>query len=226
MENLFGGVLKKEIIASQGIVVVRPDSGNPVEMVIATAKMLKAKSGAVWNSKGFDVLNNTRIIYGDGINERSIRGILMELKGYGFSADNIAFGMGGALLQQVNRDTQMMAMKTSAILMPDGWRDVYKAPSERSWQGQQKWLAERLPQSGNRRDQNLAHRRSRHRVGRPHARGVAQRRIAGEGFFGGDSGAGGAALLTMRCAFILWYKPQRLKEVKHGNPSCHQKVGK
>jgi nicotinamide phosphoribosyltransferase len=128
VENLFGGVLKEEIIASQGVVVVRPDSGNPVEMVIATAKMLKAKFGVVQNSKGFDVLNNTRIIYGDGINERSIRGILMELKGYGFAADNIAFGMGGALLQQVNRDTQKMAMKTSAILMPDGWRDVYKAP--------------------------------------------------------------------------------------------------
>jgi nicotinamide phosphoribosyltransferase len=128
VENLFGGILKDEIIASQGIVVVRPDSGNPVEMALATAKMLKAKFGAVQNSMGFDVLNNTRIIYGDGINERSIRGILMELKGYGFAADNIAFGMGGALLQQVNRDTQKMAMKTSAILMPDGWRDVYKAP--------------------------------------------------------------------------------------------------
>ncbi len=128
VERLFGGALREDIIASQGIVVVRPDSGNPVEMSIATAKMLKAKFSAVRNSKGFDVLNNTRIIYGDGINERSIRGILMELKGYGFAADNIAFGMGGALLQQVNRDTQKMAMKTSAILMPEGWRDVYKAP--------------------------------------------------------------------------------------------------
>lgn len=128
VENLFGGILKDEIIASQGIVVVRPDSGNPVEMALATAKMLKAKFGAVQNSMGFDVLNNTRIIYGDGINEGSIRGILMELKIHGFAADNIAFGMGGTLLQQVNRDTQKMAMKTSAILMPDGWRDVYKAP--------------------------------------------------------------------------------------------------
>ena len=32
------------------------------------------------------------------------------------------------LLQQVNRDTQRMAMKTSAILLPDGWHEVYKAP--------------------------------------------------------------------------------------------------
>ena len=128
VERLFGGALKEEVIASQGLIVVRPDSGNPVEMAIATAKMLKAKFGAVRNGKGFDVLNHTRIIYGDGINERSIRGILIELKGYGFSADNIAFGMGGALLQQVNRDTQKMAMKTSAILMQDGWRDMFKDP--------------------------------------------------------------------------------------------------
>ena len=77
VENLFGSVLKEEIVASQGIVVVRPDSGNPVEMAIATAKMLKAKFGVVQNSKGFDVLNNTRIIYGDGTNERTIRGVLM-----------------------------------------------------------------------------------------------------------------------------------------------------
>ena len=128
VENLFGGILKEEIIASQGMVIVRPDSGNPVEMARATAKMLQKSFGSVQNRKGFAVLNHTRIIYGDGINETSIRGILMDLRAHGFSADNIAFGMGGALLQQVNRDTQKMAMKTSAILMPDGWRDVYKAP--------------------------------------------------------------------------------------------------
>ena len=128
VENLFGGVLKDEIIASQGMVVIRPDSGNPVEMALDTVKMLQQRFGSTRNRKGFEVLNNTRVIYGDGINEGSIRGILMELKVHGFSADNMAFGMGGALLQQVNRDTQKMAMKTSAILMPDGWRDVYKAP--------------------------------------------------------------------------------------------------
>ncbi|MHB1665923.1 nicotinate phosphoribosyltransferase [Thiomonas sp.] len=128
VDNLFGGALKEEIVAANGMVVIRPDSGDPVEMALATAKRLAEKFGASRNAKGCLVLNRTRIIYGDGIHEASIRSILREFKNHGFSADNIAFGMGGALLQQVNRDTQRMAMKTSAVLLPDGWRDVYKAP--------------------------------------------------------------------------------------------------
>ncbi len=91
--------------------------------------MLDNAFGHVVNGKGYRVLNHVRVIYGDGINRRSIRDILANLKINGYAADNIAFGMGGALLQQVNRDTQRMAMKTSAILLPDGWHEVYKAPA-------------------------------------------------------------------------------------------------
>ncbi|HHB95407.1 MAG TPA: nicotinate phosphoribosyltransferase, partial [Campylobacterales bacterium] len=46
----------------------------------------------------------------------------------GFSADNIAFGMGGGLLQQPNRDDFRFAMKASAICVDGEWRDVYKDP--------------------------------------------------------------------------------------------------
>ena len=46
----------------------------------------------------------------------------------GWSADNIAFGMGGALLQIVDRDTQQFAMKCSAALINGEWRDVVKDP--------------------------------------------------------------------------------------------------
>ena len=48
----------------------------------------------------------------------------------GWSADNVAFGMGGALLQQVNRDTERFAMKASAISFDSGytWKDVSKKP--------------------------------------------------------------------------------------------------
>ena len=47
----------------------------------------------------------------------------------GWSADNIAFGMGGALLQQVDRDTQKFAMKCSAVEIGSGnWVDVQKDP--------------------------------------------------------------------------------------------------
>jgi nicotinamide phosphoribosyltransferase len=100
--------------------------------------------GFTVNDKGYRVLNNVRIIWGDGINEVTISSILrvvVDIMGY--SADNIGFGMGGALLQIVNRDTQRFAMKCSAIAvrvdMPDltnenetqttlEWRDVYKDP--------------------------------------------------------------------------------------------------
>ena len=58
-----------------------------------------------------------------------IKDILCILMARGFSADNIAFGMGGGLLQKVDRDTLEFAMKASAIRMEDGeWLDVYKDP--------------------------------------------------------------------------------------------------
>lgn len=128
VDNLFGGVLRESIQQSQGILVVRPDSGNPVEVSVNVTKKLHERFGSTVNGLGYKVLNNVRVIYGDGINENTIRGILMELKAHGFSADNIAFGMGGALLQQVNRDTQKMAMKASAVLRGGEWRDVFKDP--------------------------------------------------------------------------------------------------
>lgn len=57
-----------------------------------------------------------------------MRDILATLKLNGYSADNIAFGMGGGLLQQVNRDTLKFAMKCSAIRVNGEWRDVWKNP--------------------------------------------------------------------------------------------------
>jgi nicotinamide phosphoribosyltransferase len=50
------------------------------------------------------------------------------LKLAGFSADNVAFGMGGALHQKLDRDSLSFAMKASAILIDGKWLDVYKDP--------------------------------------------------------------------------------------------------
>ncbi len=69
-----------------------------------------------------------RVIQGDGINYESIKEILDVCMKAGFSADNIAFGMGGGLLQQVNRDTQKFAMKASAVCINGEWIDVFKDP--------------------------------------------------------------------------------------------------
>lgn len=127
-ENIWGKELKAEVIAGGGLLVIRPDSGHPATVVLKVVQLLDKQFGSVVNDKGYKVLNHVRVIQGDGINETSIREILDFLISNGYSADNIAFGMGGALLQQVNRDTQKFAMKCSAIDINGEWYDVYKDP--------------------------------------------------------------------------------------------------
>ncbi len=128
VEKIWGEQLKQEVIDSGATVVIRPDSGEPVEVVSKVAALLAEKFGFEINSKGFKVLKNVRIIQGDGVNQDSIKEILQRLKNEGFSASNIAFGIGGSLLQKVNRDTLKFAYKCSAIVVDGKLRDVYKQP--------------------------------------------------------------------------------------------------
>lgn len=158
VDNLWGGSLRQEVIDSGAVVVVRPDSGDPVVTPVNVVHRLTAKYGTTTNGKGFKVLNNVRVIQGDGINEGSIQEILIGLRAHGYSADNIAFGMGGALLQGINRDTQRFTMKCSAIRINGVWQDVYKDPigdaGKRSKRG---WLAlTRDPHTGEYRTINKA----------------------------------------------------------------------
>ena len=128
VENLWGTELAGEVVASGATLVIRPDSGDPVEVNHRLVKLLAEKFGYVLNSKGFKVLNNVRLIQGDGVNEQTIRAILQDFESNGYSSDNIGFGMGGALLQIVNRDTQKFAMKCSAACINGEWVDVQKDP--------------------------------------------------------------------------------------------------
>jgi nicotinamide phosphoribosyltransferase len=127
-ENLWGGELRQQVIDSGATVVIRPDSGDPVEVNRKLIEILGSKFGYTKNDKGFKVLNNVRLIQGDGINELTVRSILGAFMAMGWSADNIAFGMGGALLQIVDRDTQRFAMKASSACINGEWRDVVKDP--------------------------------------------------------------------------------------------------
>jgi nicotinamide phosphoribosyltransferase len=139
--KLWGEELRQKVIDSGATVVIRPDSGDPEVVCRKLVHILGEKFGYTTNAKGFKVLNNVRLIQGDGVNEHTIRCILGSFQVYGWSADNIAFGMGGALLQQLDRDTQKFAMKCSAmsrtIRFEDGdlgsefkteWFDVQKDP--------------------------------------------------------------------------------------------------
>jgi nicotinamide phosphoribosyltransferase len=127
-EKLWGDLLKQEVIDSGAIVVIRPDSGHPPTVVLKTAEILASKFGHTVNSKGYKVINNVRIIQGDGVNEHSIKEILDNLMGAGFSATNVGFGMGGQLLQGLNRDTLKFAMKCSDVIVNGNHRDVFKDP--------------------------------------------------------------------------------------------------
>ena len=128
VENLWGGELREEVINSGATLVVRPDSGDPVEVVTKVVKLLDSKFGSTVNGKGYKLLNHVRVIQGDGINIDSVTAILESLKSNGYCADNVAFGMGGALLQAPQRDDQKFAMKCSAALINGEWVDVYKDP--------------------------------------------------------------------------------------------------
>jgi nicotinamide phosphoribosyltransferase len=128
VKALWGGELKQAVIDSGATVVIRPDSGEPTSIVLQTVQSLDAAYGSDINAKGFRVLRHVRVIQGDGITRESIESILAALAVHGYSADNVAFGQGGALLQQVNRDTLRFAMKCSAVQVNGQWRDVFKDP--------------------------------------------------------------------------------------------------
>lgn len=129
VEKIWGEQLRQQVIDSGATVVIRPDSGNPSEVVFRLLQMLEAKFGATVNKTGYKVLNHVRVIQGDGVNEDTIRETLAKAARDGmYSADNVNFGMGGALLQQLNRDTQKFAYKCSAVMVDGKWRDVSKNP--------------------------------------------------------------------------------------------------
>jgi len=131
--EIWGKKLKNQIVHRDGTLIIRPDSGNPPEVVVKVLSILMDKFGYSYNNKKFKVLPPTvRIIQGDGIDYDMLSLILDEMVKNKMSADNIAFGSGGGLLQKLNRDTQKFAFKCSSISMNNKAGitdfDVYKKP--------------------------------------------------------------------------------------------------
>jgi nicotinamide phosphoribosyltransferase len=146
-EKIWGEELKDQILQRKGTLVVRPDSGTPKDVVLRIVEILGEKFGYTTNAKGYKVIDeHVRVIQGDGVDYDSVGEILEHLKNHGWSADNVAFGMGGALLQKLDRDTQKFAFKCSAAIVNGESRDVFKDPitdqGKRSKRGRLKLVSE------------------------------------------------------------------------------------
>jgi nicotinamide phosphoribosyltransferase len=136
VENLWGTEFKQQILDRKGTLVIRPDSGDPVKTLTKVFEILFEKFGFSINSKGYKVLPpQIRVIQGDGIEMSSIPLIYESLKVNKVSAENLILGMGGALLQKVNRDTQKFALKCSYAEIDDDSVNVRKQPVEMNENG-------------------------------------------------------------------------------------------
>jgi nicotinic acid phosphoribosyltransferase len=111
--------------------VLRPDSGDPPTVVLQALHAADRFMGSRINKLGYKVLNQTAVIQGDGISFNMICKILDTIMKEGYSAQNVAYGMGGGLLQKVNRDTMSFATKLCHIKYADGRAvDVMKKPKD------------------------------------------------------------------------------------------------
>lgn len=128
--------LKDIIVSREGKLVIRPDSGNPVDIICGlnskkdvyfssdevrspaykgVVELLWEVFGGVVNEQGFKVLDShIGMIYGEAINQDNIKEIFQRLEDKGFAATNCFFGQGSYSMQYVTRDTWGMALKCIA----------------------------------------------------------------------------------------------------------------
>lgn len=139
--------LKPEIMVRDGKVVIRPDSGDPVDIICGneslmtgnTANSLEAIGAieALWNifggtvnSKGYKVLDqHIGLIYGDSITPERAKRILERLEAKGFASSNVVFGVGSYTYTYVTRDTWGFAVKATAGIVNGEIRQIFKDPA-------------------------------------------------------------------------------------------------
>lgn len=121
--------IKEKILGRDGVFVVRPDSGDPLEVISRIIDILWNNFGGSYTDKHFKLLDkHIRIIQGDGIDLEMIQAILTMLENKKFASDNIVFGSGGGLLQKFDRDTQKFAIKCSLAVIDGKDVNVQKDP--------------------------------------------------------------------------------------------------
>lgn len=146
--------LKEQILARDGKLVIRPDSGDPVDILTGTlyqkdreyfsekesdVEMLPADKGVIellWdvfggtiNDEGYKVLDpHIGAIYGDSINYDRAEAIFERLEAKGFASTNIVLGVGSYTYQYVTRDTFAFAMKATWVEIDGEGKEIYKDP--------------------------------------------------------------------------------------------------
>jgi nicotinamide phosphoribosyltransferase len=128
IEVIWGTKLHERVEKTGATIGIRPDSGDPVVVVRKALEVLDSKFGSTLNTKGYKVLKNIRVVQGDGMTENSIRAVLSAATEAGYSTTNITFGMGGYLLQKLDRDTQKFGYKPSIITRGGQQIPVKKEP--------------------------------------------------------------------------------------------------
>lgn len=138
----FAPKLKAEILARDGKVVFRPDSGEPKLILCGdpaapagspankgVIRLLDEVFGSAVNSKGYRELNpKVGCIYGDGMYFARIADILGTLKEMKYATTNLVIGVGGILLQQHNRDDLGFAIKATFAVVNGEERELFKDP--------------------------------------------------------------------------------------------------
>ncbi|XP_052439793.1 nicotinamide phosphoribosyltransferase [Carassius gibelio] len=130
-EKIWGEDLRGliEMRSADAPLVVRPDSGNPLDTVLKVLEILGRKFHPVENSKGYKVLPPyIRVIQGDGVDINTLQEIVEGMKKHRWSIENISFGSGGALLQKVTRDLLNCSFKCSYVVTNGLGVNVFKDP--------------------------------------------------------------------------------------------------
>ncbi|MEM9678895.1 MAG: nicotinate phosphoribosyltransferase [Bacteroidota bacterium] len=133
--------LKQEVLARDGKLVIRPDSGDPTDIICGNpkAKTEAEQKGVVqlfWetfggtiNHKGYKELDpHIGAIYGDSITLDRAKGICEGLKQNGFASTNVVLGIGSFTYQFNTRDTFGFAMKATYGEVNGEGREIYKDP--------------------------------------------------------------------------------------------------
>lgn len=140
----FAQALKPEILARDGKVVFRPDSGDPETIIcgdpldggpydvtpkfLGAIRLLDKMFGSTVNSKGYKVLNpKVGLIYGDGMYYERYERTLQRLKDMGYAACNLVIGV-GVILRNHSRDTLGFANKATYVKVNGQPRDIVKSP--------------------------------------------------------------------------------------------------